>query len=111
MTFLIKYFDSIKSRNLDFLTIFQYKFYAPTFLDKLPPALSPFCELQCVGFLYASPFMNTAHQVVTEPIAIINALYCAFIVTNLRTTEKQKYMMSKTAVLHFFSTLKSLLLQ
>lgn len=64
--------------------------YILTLLYELPPALSPFCELQRVRLLNTSAFMNAVHEVATQPIAVIYPLHRAFVVSNLSVKEKKK---------------------
>lgn len=59
-----------------------------TFFYELSPALPPFCELLCIGLFNTCPLMKTAHQVITESVAIVYPFHCSFVVTNLTTSDK-----------------------
>lgn len=61
-----------------------------TFFYELPPPLAPFCELLCIGLFNACPLVQTVHEIATEPMAIIYPFYCSLVVTNLRSSNKEK---------------------
>lgn len=60
-----------------------------TFLNELPPSLGPRRQLVAVGLLYLGTFLQAAHEVVAEPVAVIESLDSALVVPNLRTRGKK----------------------
>lgn len=62
----------------------------PTFVYELAPALSPFWELLCVGLLNTCSLMNTGHQIIAEPAAIVYPFHWALVVTNLTNSNLVK---------------------
>lgn len=58
-----------------------------TFLNELPPSLGPRRQLVAVGLLYLGTFLQTAHEVVAEPVAVIESLDSALVVPHLRTRD------------------------
>lgn len=60
---------------------------SPTFVYQLPPSLGPLRQLLCVGFLDFATLLDAVHQVIAEPVTIVNALHAALVVPDL-TSEK-----------------------
>ena len=54
-----------------------------TFVDQLPPALGPLCELLGVGLLDAGALVEAVHQVVTQAVAVVHALHRPLVVPHL----------------------------
>lgn len=63
---------------------------ALTFLNELPPPLGPPSQLVAVGLLYLGTFLQAAHEVVAEPVAVIESLDGALVVPHLRTRGEKK---------------------
>lgn len=63
---------------------------ALTFLNELPPPLGPRSQLVAVGLLYLGTFLQAAHEVVAEPVAVIESLDGALVVPHLRTRGEKK---------------------
>lgn len=63
---------------------------ARTFFNKLPPALPPFCQLLCIRLLYACPLVDAVHQVITQPVAVVDPLHHPLVVTDLATRKRRE---------------------
>lgn len=61
-----------------------------TFLDGVPPALGPVAQLQSVTLLNLGSLLETAYQLVTQSVAVVNALHRALVVPWLRTHHKHQ---------------------
>lgn len=54
-----------------------------TFLDELAPALGPVGELLSISLLDLGTFLHTAHQVIAQAMAVIDALHRPLVVPHL----------------------------
>jgi len=63
-----------------------------TFLDELPPPLGPVGELLGVGLLDLGPLMHTVHEVIAEPVPVVNSLHRALVVPHLGRGQGQAGM-------------------
>ena len=54
-----------------------------TFIHQLSPSLGPVGQLLAVGLLNFGTLLYTVHQVIAEPVAIINPLHSTLIVSHL----------------------------
>lgn len=54
-----------------------------TFLNELPPPLGPVSELLGIGLLNLGPLVHTVHEVIAEPVSIVNPLHRALVVPHL----------------------------
>lgn len=54
-----------------------------TFVYQLSPPLGPLSQLLCIGFLDFGTLLDAVHQVIAEPVTIINPFHCTFVVPNL----------------------------
>lgn len=61
-----------------------------TFLKELAPALGPVGELLCIGFLDLGALLHTAHQVVAQPVPVIDALHCPLVVPHLAAEQRAR---------------------
>ena len=56
-----------------------------TLLNELPPSLGPGGQLVTVRLFYLGTFLQAAHEIVAEPMAIVKSLDNALVVPHLRT--------------------------
>lgn len=61
-----------------------------TFLNELPPALPPFRQLLRVGLFDARPLVDAVHEVVTQPVAVVNPLHRPLVVPDLATRKQRE---------------------
>lgn len=54
-----------------------------TFVYQLSPPLGPLSQLLCIGFLEFGALLDAVHQVIAEPVTIINPFHRTFVVPNL----------------------------
>lgn len=65
-----------------------------TFFHKLPPALPPFRQLLCIRLLYACTLVDAVHQVITQPVPVVDPLHHPLVIPNL-ATERKIYLKSE----------------
>lgn len=53
------------------------------FVYQLSPSLGPLGQLLCVGFLDFGTLLDAVHQVIAEPVTIVNPFNCTLVVSNL----------------------------
>lgn len=56
-----------------------------TLLDELPPSLGPGSQLVPVSLFYLGTFLQAAHEIVAQPMAVVKPLDDALVVPHLRT--------------------------
>lgn len=61
-----------------------------TFLNELSPSFGPSGELISVGFFYLGTFLQAAHEVIAEPMAVVKSLDSTFVVPHLNSEKKLK---------------------
>lgn len=61
-----------------------------TFLEELAPALGPVGELLRVGFLDLGALLHAAHQVVAQPVPVIDALHRPLVVPHLAAEQRAR---------------------
>ena len=54
-----------------------------TFFYELPPSLGPAGQLVTVCLLYLGPLLQASHQIVAEPVAVVESLDSTFVVPYL----------------------------
>lgn len=60
-----------------------------TFLHDAPPLLGPVTELQSVTLLDLCSLLETADQLITQPVTVVYPLHCSFIVSRLQMKTKR----------------------
>lgn len=62
-----------------------------TFLNELSPSLGPRSQLIAIRLFYLGTFLQAAHEVIAEPMAVINSLDGTFVVPHLRAQKQIGY--------------------
>lgn len=67
-----------------------FKWMLQTFFNDAPPPIGPVTQLNSVAFLNFSSLLETADELITQTVAVINTLHRPSVVPWLRNTHKNK---------------------